>query len=117
MYANNKLNTGFSLLELMIAVSVVAILAMIAYPSYREHIAKSHRIEAQSALVEVAQFMERNYTGLGTYVLPTSGSGSTLPFNTVPKNTASPSYTISLSGGMGLRQVYYCCHASRQYDR
>lgn len=101
MWDMHKSSLGFSLLELMIAVTVVAILSMIAYPSYREHIAKSHRVEAQSALMEISQFMEKNYTAAGTYTLPVSGSGSTLPFTTVPKNTITPSYTIALSGGNG----------------
>ena len=37
---------GFTLLELMIAVVVVAILASVAYPSYQAHLRKSRRAEA-----------------------------------------------------------------------
>ena len=53
---------GFTLIELMIVVAIVAILAAIAYPSYREHVVKSRRATAQSCLLELAQFMERFYT-------------------------------------------------------
>ena len=46
---------GFSLLELMIVVVVVAILSAVAYPSYQAHIAASRRAEARAVLMEAAQ--------------------------------------------------------------
>jgi len=45
---------GFSLIELMITVSIVAILATIAYPSYASFIRKAKRTEAQVALMDWA---------------------------------------------------------------
>lgn len=60
---------GFTLIELMIAVAVVAILAGIAYPSYQEHVRKSRRAAAQAALLDVAarqqQYLldRRSYAG------------------------------------------------------
>jgi len=48
-------NTGFTLIELMIVVVVIAILASIAYPSYTRYMTRSHRAQAQSYLMEVAQ--------------------------------------------------------------
>jgi type IV pilus assembly protein PilE len=46
---------GFTLIELMIAVSIVAILAAIAYPSYLRYTVKSNRSAAQSFLMDAAQ--------------------------------------------------------------
>ena len=88
---------GFSLLELMLAISIVAILSSIAYPSYREHVARARRSEAQSAVMAIAQFMEKNYTATGSYILSTSGGVTTLPFYSIPKDSSNPYYIISLS--------------------
>ena len=53
--------SGFTLIELMITVTVVAILAAIALPSYERYIAKARRANARTQLVQVAQFMQRFY--------------------------------------------------------
>lgn len=50
---------GFTLIEVMITVAIVAILAAIALPSYRSHIVRSNRSAAQSFLHEVASREER----------------------------------------------------------
>jgi type IV pilus assembly protein PilE len=53
---------GFTLIEVMITVAIVAILAVVAYPSYMDQIRRGNRAEAKEALMEDAQFLERNYT-------------------------------------------------------
>jgi type IV pilus assembly protein PilE len=45
---------GFTLIELIIAVAIVGILVAVALPSYRDHVRKSRRAEAQAYLMAVA---------------------------------------------------------------
>jgi type IV pilus assembly protein PilE len=58
---------GVTLLELMIVVVIVAILATIAYPNYREFVARAKRNEAKAALLQIAQNQERFYLQNNTY--------------------------------------------------
>lgn len=67
---------GFTLIELMITVVVIAILVTIAYPSYREYIARSRRADGQSALLDLASRMERYYSDRNTYQTATIGTGA-----------------------------------------
>jgi len=64
----NKKIKGFTLIELMIVIAVVAILAAVAYPSYFETVKKSRRSDAQGVLMGLAGAMERHYTNNSTYV-------------------------------------------------
>jgi type IV pilus assembly protein PilE len=82
---------GFTLIELMITVAVVAILAAVAIPSYQDHVRKSRRAQAKADLVELAQILERNHTVQNTYV------GATLPFTQSPRQ-GTAQYTLSLIG-------------------
>ncbi len=59
---------GFTLLELMIVLSIIAVLASIAYASYQRNVVETRRKAATACLMEVAQFAERYYTTQLTYV-------------------------------------------------
>jgi type IV pilus assembly protein PilE len=50
---------GVTLLEVLIAATIVAILAAIAYPSYRDYVQRAKRSEAIAKLLEIAANQER----------------------------------------------------------
>ena len=68
---------GFTLIELMIVVAVVAILASIAIPAYQDQVRKGRRADAMAQLLTLAQAYERFYTSNNTY----AGFWATVPAN------------------------------------
>lgn len=104
---------GFTLIELMITVAIVAILASLAYPSYQEYIAKSRRAEARSVLMAAQQWMERFYSENYRYDQNSAGvavtDASQFPryFSTSPvSNQGAALYDISVVVTPGVRDVY-----------
>ncbi len=98
--------SGFTLIELMVTVAVVAILASIALPSYTSYITRSKLTEATSSLLSMRVKMEQFYQDKLTYAgacLPgTTASPPTLKYFTITCPVASPSaYTIQAAGGAG----------------
>lgn len=58
---------GFTLIEVMVAVVIVAILATIAYPSYQRYIIRGSRAAAQNELTELSSMQEKIFLNSNAY--------------------------------------------------
>jgi prepilin-type N-terminal cleavage/methylation domain-containing protein len=58
---------GFTLIELMIVVAIVAILTTIAYPNYRDYVIRGQLVDATTALAALRANMERYFQDNRTY--------------------------------------------------
>ncbi len=91
---------GFTLIELMITVAIVAILAAIAYPSYQQYLIRGKRSAAKSAMMDIAnreqQFLLANRTYADKTTLTANGYAldsdvsQNYGWTTTADNTASP---------------------------
>jgi type IV pilus assembly protein PilE len=89
---------GFSLLELLVAMAILAVLASIALPTYAEYVARSRRFEARAGLLEAAHWMERWRTERGRYDDPANAGQPPpgFPWRQIPRAGAAY-YTVSVS--------------------
>lgn len=66
--------SGFTLIELMIVVVVIAVVAGVAIPGYQAYLERGRRSEAVTALMRLAQAQERFIVVHGYYASSLSGS-------------------------------------------
>jgi type IV pilus assembly protein PilE len=72
---------GFTLIEVMVTVAIVAILAGVALPSYRDHLRKSRRAEAQAYLMAVASRQQQFLLDTRGYAASLTTVGVAVPAN------------------------------------
>lgn len=88
-----KLARGFTLIELMIAIAVVAVLTAIALPSYSAYVQRSKVPAALDALSSYATRMEQRYQDVGNY-----GTGTACGVSLPTASNFSVSCTLTSSG-------------------
>ena len=88
-----RTSSGFTLIEVMITVAIVAILAAIAVPSYTEYLQRARITEATSALADMRNKMEQYFQDNRSW---TPGGGAIQPCNpaTVAPLPTSQNFTF-----------------------
>ena len=83
---------GFTLIEIMVTVAIIAILVAIGYPSYADYVRRGRITEAISGLSSMRVTMERFFQDNRTY---TGGC----PAAALPPNTAYFTYSCTTTAG------------------
>ncbi len=98
-------SSGFTVIEVMIAVVIVAVLLLIAYPSYEQYIIRANRADAKEFMVNIGSREQEQMHDTHAYtdIIGTGGLGLTPPsrlanrytFNVALVNGPPPGYTIT----------------------
>ncbi len=102
-----RLAKGFSLIELLIVITIVAILAAVALPAYQDSVRKGHRRVAQAEMMDIAnrqaQYMmaNRSYASkseleAGGYAMNAKVAGM-YTYDIAQSATSVPGYTITFT--------------------
>ena len=89
---------GFTLIEIMIAVAIVAILAGIALPSYQEYVRNSRRVDGQNSLQQLMLAQEKIRSNNDKYTTALGDLG-------VSGTSADGHYTIAITSADGTGYV------------
>lgn len=100
--SKNAWARGFTLIELMIVVAIVAVLVAIAYPSYQRYLMRARRSDAHEMLMRMAAAEERYYTNYNVYAKTADlGMGATpvseKGYYQVVVTPAAPDQTFTLT--------------------
>lgn len=99
---------GFTLIEMMIVVAIIAIISAVAYPSYQESVRKTNRADAMDTILSTAHRLERCYTSFGSY----NNAGCTVPatvtstkgYYEIEVDTDASTYTLTAEPVAGTPQ-------------
>lgn len=107
--------TGFTLIELMITVAVVAILASIALPSYRQYVVRANRSSVQQFMLDIANREEQYMLDARSYTATIGAGGLNMstPADVTGKYTVTvaapvanpPSFTVTATPAAGSIQA------------
>lgn len=96
-----KIQKGFTLIEVMIVVAIVAIITAIALPSYTQHVRKAKRTDAKVELLRIAQLQESYFVQNLTYAdsLHIEAGGLGLAATGEDIKSEQEEYVITISAG------------------
>ena len=86
-------NKGFTLIEVMIVVVIIAVLLGVALPGYQNYVLRTNRTAAQADMLAAAQAMEKHFAINFTYV--GTAAGTTFP-DEAPTDATVKRYDLTL---------------------
>ncbi len=93
---------GFTLIELMVVVAIVAILTTVAYPSYQDYITRGQLAEGTSTAadmrVRMEQYFQDNRTYVGAPICTTPPAAPAVKYFTFACAPTATTYTITATG-------------------
>jgi type IV pilus assembly protein PilE len=111
-------NRGFSLIELMVVVVIVAVCAAVGYPAYTQHVQKSNRSAAESVLMQAAAQQEKYLLDARSYATLLSALNVSAPTNVsniytigvdVNNSATPPTYSITATPISGKSAALDAC--------
>lgn len=90
-----RMETGFTLIEVMIVVSIVAILAAVATPMYSDQMRRGHRASAEAVLLDAAVRQRQFLIDQRSFATSTSELGLTVPASLTGR------YTVTITAPTG----------------
>lgn len=86
---------GFTLIEVVVVMAIVAILAAVAIPNYSEYTLRSHRSAVQAFISDVASRQSQFFLDRRTYAATVAALNMTVPAEVAPR------YTIAIAAVAG----------------
>ena len=104
-------NSGFTLIELMVTVAIVAILAAVAIPNYQSYVIRGSRAAAQTELTQLAAVQEKIYLNSNSYSSSVTNTydGSASIARGLGKTgglTSDGKYGLTINAASSPRQTY-----------
>lgn len=105
--SGRRTQAGFTLIELMIVVVILAILLMVVLPAYQDQVKRGHRAAAKSEMLEIANRQQQFLLANRAYASKTTleANGYALPADVAAKYSyaitlgvaAVPSYSMTFT--------------------
>ncbi|MFC3023090.1 type IV pilin protein [Vibrio zhugei] len=110
---------GMTLIEILIVLSIIALLSALAYPTYQEHVLSSHRRQALLDMARIQLYID-GHASVSQAIASITEQGQCTKFCNTPSSqyiihiTAHPS-SYSITASPQGRQRHDTCHAD-DYD-